>query len=119
MDQTNLIKEEYEILPLPEVIDYGQYKDKTTKIASYETLRGKYGVCVKVITEALDEKGEVTASRIYNLTENEEGKAYPASNGVLGEFMRRHNIMILNDIVGLEVTTAVKDKEGLMYLEFN
>lgn len=109
-------------IELPQ-LDVKQYIGKRVKIASTKTCQGSFGYMVQVITEPvaqLKDGKDITASRIFGLQQDAEGKIGWGKETALGIFLSKMKVKHFKDLVGKEVIvqTRVSNKDGKDYLTF-
>lgn len=102
--------------------DCKPYIGKIVKIAKITEHLGKFGYYVKLETEKVADFGdkEITATKIFGLYEDKNGKVGWGINTKLGIFLLRNQVAHYKELLGRTVILITKiNKDGLEFLDFN
>jgi len=109
-------------IELPQ-LDVKQYIGQKVKIAACKTCQGTFGYMVQVITAPvaqLKDGKDITASRIFGLQQDADGKIGWGKETALGIFLSKMKVKHYKDLVGKEVIvqTRTSKNDGKEYLTF-
>lgn len=102
--------------------DYTQYIGKKVLIASVDTYKGQYGYYLKLTSSIVDivkfgeEEKEITASRIFSLFEDKDGRIGWGNETQLGLFLTSKGVKHPDELLGRECVVQIKDKDGAKFL---
>lgn len=109
------------LIDLPS-FDAKPYIGKEVEIAAVTEHQGNFGYYVKVESEKVAEFGDkvITASKIFGLQEDANGKIGWGKDTKLGVYLSKHKAEHYKDLVGKKVILITKlNKEGMEFLDFN
>jgi len=102
--------------------DAKPYIGKETKIASVTTHQGNFGYYVKVETDVVAKFGdkEISASKIFGLQEDANGKIGWGEDTKLGIYLKKWKVPHFKELVGKKVILQTRlNKDGQEFLDFN
>jgi len=119
--ETQVTLGETGMIDLPS-FDCKPYIGKEVKIALVTEHQGNYGYYVKVETEEVADFGgkQITASKIFGLQEDANGKIGWGQDTKLGVYLTKHKVSHYKELVGKQVILITKlNKDGMEFLDFN